>query len=70
MSGNTLYRKINSQLKITFKKALHPVGKSSELGQLLRAGTEGDKLSAWKGRQLKGSLIDTKPFFFFLFGMF
>lgn len=29
------HRKINSQLKITFKKALHPVGKDSELGQLL-----------------------------------
>lgn len=59
-----LCRKINSQLKITFKKALHPVGRDSELGQLLRAGREGDRLSAWREGQLKGSSIDIKLFFF------
>lgn len=64
MSGNMLCRKINSQLKITFKKALHPVGRDSELGQLLRAGREGDRLSAWREGQLKGSSIDIKLFFF------
>lgn len=67
MSGNMLCRKINSQLKITFKKALHPVGRDSELGQLLRAGREGDRLSAWREGQLKGSSIEIKLFFFLFF---
>lgn len=70
MSGNRLYRKINSQLKITFKKALHPVGKI--LSWASCPGWAGGRLSLEGWGQLKGSLTDIKHFFphFFLFGMF
>lgn len=75
MSGN-ICRKINSQLKITFK-ALHPVEKILRVGSApLSCGVEEGQAVCLEGRTVvKGDLIDTKLFFFFfpiffLFGMF